>query len=58
MLTTLKKGDKVITTGGMLGTVMGVKEKTIVLKVGDADTKVEFLRSAISVINDKDIGNS
>lgn len=53
MLEELKKGDKVVTSGGMLGTVLGLKEKTVVLKVGDAETKIEFLRSAISVINDK-----
>ena len=58
MLTTLKKGDKVITTGGLLGTIMGVKDKTVVLKVGDGETKVEYLKSAINIINDKDIGNS
>ena len=58
MLSSLKKGDKVITNGGILGTVMGVKEKTVVLKVGDGETKLEFLNSAISIINDKDIGNS
>ncbi|MFC1809379.1 preprotein translocase subunit YajC [Candidatus Omnitrophota bacterium] len=58
MLTELKKGDKVITSGGILGTIVGVKEKTIVLKVGDSDTKIEFLKSAVNIINDKDTGNS
>ncbi|MBN1493321.1 MAG: preprotein translocase subunit YajC [Candidatus Omnitrophica bacterium] len=58
MISSLKKGDKVITSGGILGTVVGVKEKTVVLKVGEGDTKLEFLKTAISIINDKDIGNS
>ena len=53
MLTELKKGDKVITSGGILGAIVGVKEKTVVLKVGDADTKIEFLKTAVSVVNDK-----
>ncbi|MBU1864395.1 MAG: preprotein translocase subunit YajC [Candidatus Omnitrophica bacterium] len=50
MLKNIKKGDKVVTTGGMIGVVVGVKENQIVLKVGEAETKLEFLRSAISQI--------
>ena len=42
----IKKGDRVLTTGGMLGTVWGVDDTKVVLKVGD-DTKLEFVRSAI-----------
>lgn len=49
MLNTLKKGDKVVTTGGMYGEVWGINEKDnkVVLKFGD-DLKIEFLRSAIA----------
>jgi preprotein translocase subunit YajC len=47
MIDNLKKGDKIITTGGMYATVMDIKEKTVTLKIGD-NTKVEFLKSAIS----------
>ena len=47
MIASLKKGDKVITTGGIFGTVVNIKEKTIVLKVDD-NTRIEFLKSAIS----------
>ncbi|MBI3395368.1 MAG: preprotein translocase subunit YajC [Spirochaetia bacterium] len=48
MLGALKKGDAVVTTAGIIGTVASVKEETVVLNVGG--TKVEFLRSAISSI--------
>jgi preprotein translocase subunit YajC len=58
MVEALKKGDKVVTTGGILGTVSGVKDKTVILKVGEGETKIEFLKSAVSLVNDKDIGNS
>jgi preprotein translocase subunit YajC len=58
MVEALKKGDKVVTTGGILGTVFGVKDKTLILKVGEGETKIEFLKSAVSLVNDKDIGNS
>ncbi len=47
MINSLKKGDKIITSGGMYGTVVDLKEKTVTLKIGD-NVKLEFLRSAIS----------
>ncbi|MBI4550508.1 MAG: preprotein translocase subunit YajC [Candidatus Omnitrophica bacterium] len=48
MIAALKKGDRVVTSGGILGTVVGVKEDVVVLKVGDGETKIEFLKSAVS----------
>jgi preprotein translocase subunit YajC len=47
MITNLKKGDKVITTGGILGVISSIQEDYIVLTVGDSDTKIEVLKSAI-----------
>ena len=47
MISNLKKGDKVITNGGMYGTVVDLKEKVVTLNIGD-NVKVKFLRSAIS----------
>lgn len=49
MLNALKKGDKVITIGGIHGTISSVKEKTVIVKVDD-DCKLEFNRSAISTV--------
>ncbi len=46
MLKTLKKGDRVLTTGGIFGTVVGVDDAKAVLKISD-DVKVEFSKSAI-----------
>ena len=46
MLTVLKKGDRVVTSGGLHGTVVGLNEQTVVLKVAD-QVKLEFDRSAI-----------
>lgn len=46
MITELKTGDKVISIGGICGTITNVKEKTFVVKVAD-NTKLEFLKSAI-----------
>jgi preprotein translocase subunit YajC len=50
MLSALKKGDKVVTIGGIHGTIQSVKEQTIIVKV-DEDTKLEFNRSAISTVS-------
>ncbi|MCL2210924.1 MAG: preprotein translocase subunit YajC [Treponema sp.] len=47
MLGALKKGDKVVTIGGLYGTIQSVKETTVIMKVDD-NVKLEFLRSAIS----------
>ena len=53
MIEAVKKGDKVITAGGVHAVVFTVKEKTVILKV-DENTKMEFSKSAIaSVVVDK-----
>ena len=53
MISALKKGDKVITIGGIHGVVTSTKEKTVIVKVDDS-TKLEFSRSAIaSVVTDE-----
>ena len=43
----LKKGDRVVTSSGIIGTVWGIKDNVVVLKVDD-DVKMEFLKSAVS----------
>jgi len=53
MIRSLKKGDRIVTSGGILGTVLGVKEDVVVIKVGDEDTKLEILKSAVSNIMEK-----
>ena len=49
MVEGLKKGDKVVTSGGIIGVVAGIQNDYVVLKVGDNDsTKIEVLKSAVS----------
>ncbi len=51
MLDSLVKGDQVVTTGGICGTVIGTSEKSVVLKVSDDPvTKIEFVRSAVAQV--------
>ncbi|MCR5699140.1 MAG: preprotein translocase subunit YajC [Treponemataceae bacterium] len=53
MISALKKGDKVVTIGGIHGVVTNTKEETIVIRVDD-NAKIEINRSAVStVITDK-----
>jgi preprotein translocase subunit YajC len=49
MLSALKKGDHVVTIGGVHGTIQSVREKTVVVKVDDS-TKIEFSRSAVASV--------
>lgn len=47
MLSALKKGDRVITTGGIYGTIQGVEPDAVYLKIAE-NVKVKVARSAIS----------
>ncbi|WP_438347090.1 preprotein translocase subunit YajC [Paenibacillus sp. FA6] len=47
MLSTLQKGDKVVTIGGLHGKIVEITDDIIVLLVNDA-TKLTFDRSSIS----------
>ena len=49
LLQALKKGDRVVTTGGLFGTVVGLSDQTVTLKVAD-QVKLDFERSAIGRI--------
>jgi preprotein translocase subunit YajC len=49
MLSALKKGDKIVTIGGLHGTVQSVRDTTVIIKADD-NVKLEFLRSAVSSI--------
>jgi len=49
MISAVKKGDKVITIGGIHGEVTSTKEKTLIVKVDEA-CKLEFNRSAIALV--------
>ena len=47
MLAAIKKGDRVVTSGGLIGTIVGVTDRRVTLKLGDS-VRVECLRSAIT----------
>ena len=51
-LALLQKNDAVVTAGGIHGTVVGLKDKTIILRVDD-NVKIEVDREAIVTIETK-----
>lgn len=52
MVESLKPGDRIITTGGIFGTVMGVYPDRIELKIA-ANVKIDITKSAVAVILEK-----
>ncbi|HUS59594.1 MAG TPA: preprotein translocase subunit YajC [Planctomycetota bacterium] len=47
MLSRLKKDDKVVTIGGMIGVIQSINDREVVLRTEDGN-KIRFTRSAIS----------
>jgi len=47
MLSALRKGDRVVTIGGIHGVIQSVRESTVIVRV-DENVKLEFNRAAIS----------
>lgn len=55
MLRSLSKGDRVMTNGGIFGTVVGLTDKTVVLRVSDEPAvKLEFVKGAVTRVVPKD----
>ena len=48
MRSAVKKGDEIVTIGGIVGTVVDVKEKNIVIETGADQVRIEFEKWAIS----------
>lgn len=56
MLKTIKNGDRVVTTAGILGTIIGIKDKSVSLR--SADTKLEVLKSSIAEVTERGASES
>ena len=52
MLNSMRVGDKVLTAGGIIGTIAAIKEKTMTIKVAE-NVKVEVMRSSVNGIIEK-----
>jgi preprotein translocase subunit YajC len=56
LMKAIKPGDKVVTSGGILGVVVTVREKTVSLR--SADSKLEVLKSAVAEVVEKSSASS
>ena len=55
LLSSIKKHDKVMTVGGVLGTVVEMKDDSVVLKVDEtSNTRITFSKTAISQVMPQD----
>jgi len=50
LLSQIKKGDKIITAGGIHGEVVGIDEKTVLVEIAEK-IKIKVERNSISVVN-------
>ena len=50
MLSKLKSGDKVTTTGGIRGVIVTVKDDAVLLKVPPDNIKLEVVKSSIATV--------
>lgn len=48
MLNNIQVADEVVTTGGIIGRVLSVKEDTVLIETGSDRTKIRVLKSAIA----------
>jgi preprotein translocase subunit YajC len=54
MIQNMKKGDKVMTAAGIFGIVGNVKDTSVMVKIADNNTVVEFAKSAITAVMNSD----
>ena len=50
MLTSIKAGDKVTTSGGIRGTIISIKEDAIIMRVAPDGIKMEVAKTAIASV--------
>lgn len=53
MLDSMKKGDKVITAGGIYGTIEGIDERTVYVKIAE-NVKIKLDKNSISLVLKED----
>ena len=51
LLKAVRAGDKIVTTGGIIGTIVTVKEKSISIR--SADAKFEITKSAVAEVTER-----
>lgn len=54
-LAALKLGDRVTTNGGLRGTVVSLRDETIILKTQPDGVKFEIVKTAIAAVTTEDV---
>ena len=57
MLAQIKTGDKITTVGGIRGTIISLKEDSLILRVAPDGIKIEVVKSAIAAVTTQEEGN-
>jgi preprotein translocase subunit YajC len=52
MVNSLKKGDKIVTSGGIHGTIVGIKDDVAVIKIAE-DVKIEVSKSCVAAVKEQ-----
>ena len=55
MLSNVNKNDDVVTTGGIHGTIVNVKDKSVILRI-DENVKIELEKNCIAYLKNKGAG--
>ncbi len=56
MLGELKNGDKIVTSGGLRGTIMSIKDDALVLRVPPDNVKLEISRASVVTVTTAEEG--
>ena len=51
MLDSLQVGDEVMTTSGIIGQIVSIKDETVVIETSRENTKIRFLKTAIARVD-------
>ena len=54
MLSSIKPGDRVTTSGGVRGTILSIKDDAIIVKVAPDGIKMEVAKTAIASVTTED----
>ena len=56
MLSDLKTGDRITTTGGIRGTILSLKDDALIMRVAPDGIKIEVVKSAIASVTTQEEG--
>jgi preprotein translocase subunit YajC len=57
MLTNIKAGDRVTTTGGIRGTILSIKDDAIIIRVAPDNLKLEIAKNGIASVTAQETGS-